>query len=378
MISGDASILNEASDTHHRMRAYSALCDELHIIILNDHIGSESRKENLFCYGAQGNGIMRRARAYAIARHIVRSRGADIITAQSPDELGFIAYAIARLFHIRLQIQIHTDILSPWYRRGSFLARMRYLIARFIIPRADCIRVVSKRIARSLMQQMNIPASSIAIVPIYTDVKAFMNHPSNRNNDERLVRASCAILSAGRFMDGEKNFRMLIMAMTEVVAACPTAVLILVGDGPEKGYYESLIKVLRLERNVFLESWCDDLSLWYASFDLFVLPSYIEGWGRTAIEAMAAGLPVVMTDVGMAGDVVRDGINGRVVPVADRHALVSALVDLCNNEKKRAILGKTARETVLNLKPANPQEYLAQWRGSFDCCRSDGITNREE
>ena len=369
MISGDKKIMDEKSGVHARMVSYARVAGELHVIVLTDRGGLARSYGSLFLYPAAGNKLMRRFLAYRIAQSIAKSRAIDVITAQSPDEIGLIAYAVARSFGIPLQLQVHTDIMSPWYRRAGIVPRMKYMFARFLLRRADCLRVVSHRIMRSLTRELNIPESSIMVLPVFTDMHPFM-HGEATIQDARMQKSDCKIIAVGRFLDREKNFSMLIRAMADVVRVCPHTVLKIVGDGPDKQYYESLIATLHLNDHVFLEPWREDLAAFYRSFDVFVLPSYIEGWGMAVIEAMAAGLAVVMTDVGVAGEVVRDDINGSIVPVNDQSMLADALIRLCQSPEKRNTYAKAARETVLHLTPRTKDEYLIQWQKSFDCCKS--------
>lgn len=368
MISGDNEIMNETSGVHARMRAYAELCDELHIVALGGERDITHPYKNLFLHSLSGGKISQRVKAYRTAWSIAARGSIDIVTAQSSDELGLIAFLVARLRRARLQLQVHTDIMSPWYRRAGAVPRLKYMLARFLLPRADCIRVVSDRIARSLINGLHIPPSSLVVLPIFTDVSALRNRSSQISKDARTRNSACAMIAVGRMKEKEKNFSMLIRAMVEVIKKYPTAMLVITGDGPDKEYYQSLISVFRLERNVFLDPWRNDLPSFYPSFDLLVMPSYIEGWGRVAIEAMATGLPVVMTDVGVAGEIVHDGINGRVVPVADQSALAAAICDLCAHPETRIKFAKAARATAYNLHPSTKEEYLARWKESFECC----------
>jgi glycosyltransferase involved in cell wall biosynthesis len=80
---------------------------------------------------------------------------------------------------------------------------------------------------------------------------------------------------------------------------------------------------------------------------------------------MASNLAVIMTDVGLADEVVHDGVNGRVVPVADFTALSYAMIDLCEQPEKRRTLAQAGKETVMRLRPRTYEEYLAAWKKSF-------------
>ena len=75
----------------------------------------------------------------------------DLVTTQDPFETGFVGRAIARYHRARLELQIHTDFLSPHFIKWSFLNRARVAISKWLLPQADHIRVVSERIKKNLL-----------------------------------------------------------------------------------------------------------------------------------------------------------------------------------------------------------------------------------
>mgnify|MGYP001579813997 FL=1 len=86
------------------------------------------------------------------------------------------------------------------------------------------------------------------------------------------------------------------------------------------------------------------------------------------IEVMAAGLPVVMSDVGLAGEVVKHGRNGLVSPVGDKNMFLAAVVDLYRNPEKRRTLVLAGKKIVRELSPKTKEEYLEFYKESFLCC----------
>lgn len=370
MISADPRILTPASDAAGRMREYAHVLGELHIIVFSriPLMAKRAHNGNLFLYAAYGGGLpMRSFRAWRRGSEIVRGGNVDAITAQGADETGVIAWLLARRFGIPFQLQIHTDIINPRYRRAGWKEHLRYRIARFLIPRAAGVRVVSERIKKSLIASGVVKREAhIAVLPIFTDIAPFAAVVPNPAIEKRFADYDFKIIAAGRFVDKEKNFSMLIDIMFAFMQVCPRALLAIVGEGPDKKKYESKIRNYGLGKNVILEPWRDDLASFYKSFDLFVSPSYYEGWGRAVIEAMAAGLPVIMTDTGLAGEVVKNEENGIVVPVGDTQAFLGAIKMLYENPEKRKFLATAGRETVKNLHPATREEYLAWYRQCFD------------
>jgi starch synthase len=88
------------------------------------------------------------------------------------------------------------------------------------------------------------------------------------------------------------------------------------------------------------------LPTFYAQMDVFVLPSLVEGFPLTALEAMACGLPVVVSENTFGSDVIRDGYNGYVVPIRDVDAIVDRLRLLAGDDELRATMGANARATA--------------------------------
>ncbi|MBI2640379.1 MAG: glycosyltransferase family 4 protein [Candidatus Sungbacteria bacterium] len=367
VIGREPNLFDENSEAFKRIRKYAGLFEELHIISGEKQRHVPKQYGNLFLWPAcSGLSPFRLWKAWRLGKEIGRKYGTQIIDAQDPGEWGLVAWLVARSAKLPLRLQIHTDIFSPWYRRAGWKELLRYRLARFLIPRADCIRVVSERIKRSILSvtSYRLPAN-ITVLPIFTDTEKFLKTKLDFKTEARFRNYDFKMISVGRFVDKEKNFSMLIRMMQDFVKVCPKALLVLVGDGPDRELYKLQATSYKLENNVIIESWRDDLPSFYKSFDLYLMSSNYEGWGRTAIEAMAAGVPMVMTDVGLAGEAARDGKNGRVIPVGDRNAMLEAVVEMYRDPEQRLRYGRAGLETIRNLETRTEEEYFKKYASSY-------------
>ena len=128
----------------------------------------------------------------------------------------------------------------------------------------------------------------------------------------------------GRMHRVKGHYAMLQM-MPGILQRCPDAVLLMVGDGPERNAYEALARELGVENRVMFLGQRRDVPEILRAADLFVMPSESEGLPIAAIEALASGTPIIGFDVGGMAEVVTDRGNGRIVPAADQPAFIDAV-----------------------------------------------------
>ena len=361
MLSTDARVFSPSSDVWHRTAGYGALFDELALVVYTK-AGSGVLAQRL---GERvtltpTNSISRpwyfadayRCGVAIIARWIASGKRPIAITCQDPFETGLVGYLIARRFNIPLQLQVHTDVASPWFKRQGPLNRFRVLLARFLLRRADGVRAVSARVQQSLVTRFGVLPERIAVLPIHVAVAAASPASDRADIRRRYARFDFIILMAGR-LTREKNVSLAIRAFSDVVRSYPNTLLLSVGDGPEQEHLKSQVANLKIENNISFEPWADDLAPYCGAADLFMLTSNYEGYGRTPLEALAQGTPVLMTDVGIAGELVRDRVHGLVVPVNSRSALARGITFfLEHREFLPAPLPPGASEA----------EYLARYR----------------
>lgn len=208
--------------------------------------------------------------------------------------------------------------------------------------------IVNAAVLREPLSAFGIPKRKIAVV--YNGVGANFFAPSGVTRSEARGRFSVSerafTIAAAASLTKKKGIEYLIEAVKELHKAFPALKLLIAGDGPERDTLEAKTRALRLEANITFLGAFDDVQAVYAASDVFALSSLWEGLPNALLEAMASGLPVVVTDVGGISEVVRNGENGLLVPARDARALAEALARLAREPKLRQVLGTRARENA--------------------------------
>jgi glycosyltransferase involved in cell wall biosynthesis len=227
--------------------------------------------------------------AWRIAKELPKP---DAVTTQDPFETGLVALFIARRLKVPLHVQVHTDFTSYEFGRHSLLNWVRQRIAWYVLKRADRIRVILKRTADDIRARgIKIP---VTVLPIFVDSEKLsslsrVKHP----------RWKIALLFIGRF-EKEKRFELSIAALSLARSKGHDVGLILVGDGRERQKYYRYAQRLRVADRLEIAGWQNDLTKYYAEADVVLVPSRYEGYGLVIVEALAAKVPVIATDVGIA------------------------------------------------------------------------------
>ncbi len=364
-VSLDKNILKDGSENQERQKKYGALCREFHVIVLShEKMASRKISQTVWIHSTSSPS---KVRYYKDAIRFARSIGqSDLVTAQDPALTGFIAYRIARILSAKLHLQVHIDFFSPYFKKESFTNWFSVIIAKWLLPKADGIRVVSEKIKQYLVSEMAISAQKIIALPVYTDIKKIQEAPVLTDLHTRYPQFKTIILMVSRLVK-QKNIGLAISAVGKVVDGDPSIGLVILGNGPEKEHIESQIISGGLKNNIILEPWTADAASYYKTSNIFLSTSNYEGWGRTAVEAMAAGCPIAITDVGLAGELVHNNKEALIVPVNDRGTLVKALQSLVNGPDLGRSLTANALESLKGL-PSEEQSlkiYLESWQNCF-------------
>ena len=364
-ISTDLSIFDRHSTARERMEAYVRLFDEYHIIIYSPKGFRREESNNLFLYPTNSSSFFfRPIDAVRIGSRILREKDIKVASVQDPAESAIAGWLLKKRFGIRLHIQVHSDFFSPFFRMNSWKEFARWLLARFLLPRGDAYRVVSRRIADSLHSTFRIPYSKMSVLPIFIDGNEIEHTPPSFILNDKYPEFDFIILMAARLVR-EKNIELALGAFKELVKEFSRTGMVIVGDGPESESLKFKVESLKLANNVRFEGWQGDLISYYKGADLYLLTSNFEGYGRSVIEAAWAGLPVVMTDVGVAGEIIRDKETGLVVPPGDQAALAKALSEARHHYDAMRKMAQKAYQKVSTAPPLTKSDYLRMYQASF-------------
>lgn len=144
-------------------------------------------------------------------------------------------------------------------------------------------------------------------------------------------------------MRDKKGHEDLIMAVRPLLAARPNLHFVLAGNGDLFERIKGLVGGFGLDRRIHLLGFRADIPNVLRGCDLFVLPTHQEALGQSYIEAMAAGLPVIGTNVDGVPELIEDDVNGLLVPSRNLDALRAAIVQLIDNPSLRTRLGNAGR-----------------------------------
>ena len=263
-------------------------------------------------------------------RAILLERRPDVLHTHTakPGATGRTAALLAGRARPRAVVHtFHGHVLSGYFDRRRELAFR--LAERGLAYATDLIIAVSEEVRADLLDLRIAPPEKIAVVSYGFDL------------DRRVANTSAARVGDG-FVIGWAGRMTAIkrpLDLVRVAAKVDGSTLVVAGDGELRPKTEALARRLGVDAR-FL-GYVDAMGKWYGAFDAFLLTSLNEGAPVVAIEAQAAGVPVVATDAGGTRTVVDDGETGFVVPVGDVDALAERLIRLRDDPELRRRLGET-------------------------------------
>ncbi len=295
---------------------------------------------------------------------ITQARRYDVVVVSGMKTIPITAVPLCRLLRKKCVVRIESPFEMEEPISAESLQRMTGLGGRImsrilkraqlaILRRADCVVAISEDIASRVRGLEHAPPR-VARIPNGVDMSKFA--PASADEKARLrsrlefPAGRTVVVYVGR-LSLAKGVMMLIEAWPAVTARFPDAYLVMVGSG--KGSWDDceaeIIEHVRrhgLASHVHLAGHSDEVQDYLRAADLFVNPSDYEGFSLTLVEALGCALPVVTTAVGVAPEVIHDGLNGFLCPPRDKEAFTAALARALSASASWPSVGRLARESV--------------------------------
>ena len=244
---------------------------------------------------------------------------------------------------------IFTPAKAIFTEHGRFYPdrrRMKRIFFNPILARlTPSITSISSATKEALVRYENIPGNRVRV--IYNGIED-SNHTRLKSASD--VKRSWGIGERGFVLgtvarlDSIKNHPLMIRALKRILEKYPETFLIIVGDGPERKGLEELTSELGIEGQVIFTGFQEDTHLFYGIMDIFLLTSFSEGTAMTLLEAMAAGLPCIVTNVGGNPEIVKGGETGFIIPREDEEALSDKICTVLGDNALRKKMGQAARK----------------------------------
>jgi N-acetyl-alpha-D-glucosaminyl L-malate synthase BshA len=267
---------------------------------------------------------------------------------------GFLAQQMLAERAPRMVTTLHgTDITIVGQDRSFFE------ITRFGIERSDAVTAVSDFLRRMTVAEFQVNGR-IDVVPNFVDIHDYL--PRQGDRSPFAAPGQKVLLHVSNFRPVKRVLD--VVRIFERVSREIDAVLLMVGEGPERSSAQALARRLGLlDRLRFLgtQNAIEEIA---CLADVFLLPSELESFGLSALEAMACGVPVVGTDVGGLPEVVRHTESGYLLPVGDVEGMAARTIEILRCDERRREMGEAARHRVLSLFDA--ERVVGQYEAVYD------------
>jgi glycosyltransferase involved in cell wall biosynthesis len=237
-------------------------------------------------------------------------------------------------------------IVDHWHGFTRFNRKRRF-ICRLLNHVTDLSLAVSRGVQRHLLQELQLPPEKVRVLYNGIDLARYRHH-----RDRSEVRAALGVPLDEPLVGVEarldhwgKGHGELFQALALVHARHPLHCLV-IGGGRRQPEMEAMVRELSLTPWVNFLGHRNDIPDLLGALDIFVLPSHSEGFSRSLLEALATGLPVVVSKAGGSPEVVSHEVNGLLVPVKNVPALAHALIRLLDDSAWAEQLGRAASDRV--------------------------------
>jgi len=295
---------------------------------------------------------------------VFRKERPDMVHSITP-KAGLLSMMAAKWTRVPVRIHTFTGLIFPyekgWKRRLLMTTdRLTASCATHVIPegvgiRDDLIRFKITRKPLRVLGNGNVRGIDLSH---YVRTEKLSRRAADLRNIYDIPDDGFAFVFVGR-LDRDKGIDELVQAFRMLEKEYPNVHLFLVGaEEPEgKSILDETKEIIDQDDHIHLSNgWQADVRPWYAAADALVHPSRREGFPNVVIEAGAMGLASIVTDINGSREIVKDGLNGTIVPAQDPEALYGAMKDFLEHPEKVQEMAAAARD----LSKRYEQKYVRQ------------------
>jgi len=316
---------------------------EVHVITIGDKELKGDNKGDFYIHyiqlGAAPEASLWGAISYAVKAFAqIRRINPDIVHAQRFYREGLAAFLAKVLLKKRYCIWCRgADVYLSWRFKG--------IASELFLKRANAVIALTQNMKEKIYEICNRDAF---VIPNGIDLRRFESL-SHQDTHTLAVNGEIAILFVGR-LHPIKGVAYLIEAMPVIIRKHPKVKLFLVGDGEERQRLESLVAKLDLDKHTTFIGQIpnEKVSQYMAASDVFVLPSLSEGLPVVTLEAIACGLPIVVTDIAGISEIIKDGENGFLVEPENSVEIAEKVLMLLGNGELRKQISQNNLEKSKN------------------------------
>jgi glycosyltransferase involved in cell wall biosynthesis len=234
------------------------------------------------------------------------------------------------------------------------------LIEKVLDKFTDHYVAVSEALKKEGIQNRILTSNKVTVIHNGIELRNYnKNFNVIQKKKELGIEMSRTIIGTVTRFEPQKAIHDFLVAVSYVKKIYPDIKVVIAGDGPLRREIEKLINDLKLNDNITLLGWRNDVPEILAVLDIFCQSSLWEGCPMVLLEAMAVGKPIIATNVGGVKEIVEDDNTGILVPPADPKAMADAIVKLINNKEKAIEMGMSGRRRVESF--FNMDSMLAQY-----------------
>lgn len=305
-------------------------------------------------------------RAYFYIKKIIRSINPQIVHTHT-SKAGVIGRLAAQ--HLHIPTLIHSthgliysvDANIPGIS-GSLPLTFFKAVEKYLGRKTHHLITLSEQETGDAIKLQLAPPANILSIPNGIPLKHF----SDIQRDITSWKVPHIRLGIAGRLNSEKGHDLLLKCFKKVLEKRPNVTLKIAGSGPLQNELEATAQQLNIQDQVVFCGYQNDIASFLAGIDIFVLSSHYEGFGLVLVEAMAAGLPIVATDVGGVREVIQDGKNGIIIPPGREDEMTMGIEYFLQNPELAYQFGQAGREhamknfSILNMVKKHIQLYQAQ------------------